>query len=260
MNIEIRELAALLEAEWGARIETLRHTHVPTALTTNTGKDIVSRSMGGGATGFAGTNTATTTTSLTDSGASFPVSAVVPPDTAGLTGQLVIGGTTGALFTYGVIIKSTATVLTVDQWHDPTAPESTRTAPVSTTSPYMVLPGGAPCFYMGITTDGAAASASDVVLASELWTSGGGLRRRLATWAHTTGTNTYTLANTFTANGSDAGLPKVIHKIGVFQAFVNAAVTTSNSGPMLFETVLSADATITISGDNVAITDTITIT
>jgi hypothetical protein len=231
MNPDIRELAALLEAEWDARIAALRHAHVPTALTTNTG-----------------------------TGASFPVSAVVPPDTAGLTGQIVVGGTTGALFTYGVIIKSTATALTIDQWHDPTAPESTRTTPVTTTSPYMVLPGGAPCFYMGITTDVSAASAADVVLASELWTSGGGLRRRLASWAHTTGTNTYTLANTFTANGSDAGLPKVIHKIGVFQAFTNATVTTSNSGPMLFETVLSADATITISGDNVAITDTVTIT
>jgi hypothetical protein len=122
----------------------------------------------------------------------------------------------------------------------------------------MVLVGGAPAFYMGITTNATAFNAADTTLASELWFSGGGLRRRLASWAHTNGTSTYTVSNTFTANGSDT-LPQAIAKIGIFQHFVNTTVSTSNSGVMLFETVLSSTATLSASGDNVAITDTVTI-
>jgi hypothetical protein len=85
-----------------------------------------------------------------------------------------------------------------------------------------------------------------------------GLRRRLASWAHTNGTATYTVSNTFTANGSDT-LPQTIAKIGLFQHFVNTTVTTSNSGIILFQTLLSSTATLSASGDNVAITDTVTI-
>jgi hypothetical protein len=128
-----------------------------------------------------------------------------------------------------------------------------------------VVPGGFPAFYMGISTATRVFTAADAVLTndgttvSELWFSGGGLRRRLASWAHTNGTATYTVSNTFTANGSDT-LPQTIAKIGLFQHFVNTTVTTSNSGIILFQTLLSSTATLSASGDNVAITDTVTIT
>jgi hypothetical protein len=226
---------------------------------TNNGKDVVARAVGGDSVGFSGTNTSTTATTLADTGASFPASSGGPPAQGGLVGHIVAAGTTAATMCYGIIISNTATVLTVDQWHDKAAPETVATTPVTTTAFYIVLPGGAPSFYMGVTANATAFNATDATLAAEIWTSGGGIRRRLATWAHTTGTATYTIANTFTVNGSDTGLPITIAKIGIFQHFVNATVTTSNSGQMLFETVLSSSAVLSAIGDNVAITDTVTI-
>lgn len=224
---------------------------------TNNGKDAVARAIGGDSFGISDpAATAISATSLTDSGASFPASSGGPPAQGGLVGHVVIA--TSTVLTYGVIISNTSTVLTVDQWHDWANPESTLTTP-SATTPYAILPGGYPCFYMGVTANATAFSAADTVLASEIWTSGGGIRRRLASWSHTTGTATYAVANTFTVNGSDTGLPITVAKIGIFQHFVNATITTSNSGQMLYETVLGSSAVLSAIGDNVAITDTITI-
>lgn len=231
-------------------------------LSTN-GRDAVARLVGGDTLAYVGTATGSAATTLTDSGASFTASSGGPPALGGLVGHIVIAGSTAANLTYGVIISNTSTVLTIDQWHTVATPETAATTP-STTAPYVVLPGGAPCFYMGISVATRAFNAADTVLTndgstvSELWFSGGGLRRRLASWAHTGGTATYTVSNTFTANGSDT-LPQTIAKVGIFQHYVNATVTTSNSGIILFQTVLSSTATLSASGDNVAITDTVTI-
>lgn len=103
--------------------------------------------------------------------------------------------------------------------------------------------------WIAVTANATAASASDTTLTAEIATGGGGLIRAAATYAHTTGTNTYTLTNTFTANGSDS-LPVTLAKIGVFDA--------SSSGNMPFETLLSATATLTAVGDAVTVTQTVT--
>ena len=66
---------------------------------------------------------------------------------------------------------------------------------------------------------------------------------------HTAGTNTSTLTGTFTANGSDS-LPVTLAKIGVLNA-----VTVGILG---YETLLGTAATLSLSGDNAAITHTIT--
>jgi len=104
--------------------------------------------------------------------------------------------------------------------------------------------------YMAVTANSTSPSASDTTLTGEITTAGGGLVRAQATYAHTNGTSTATLTKTFTANGSDS-LPVTLAKIGVFNA--------SSSGTMAIETLLKATATLTTSGDNVTITDTITI-
>jgi len=227
------------------------------------GRDAVARMVGGQSTGHVGTATASAATTLTDTGAAFAASSGGPPALGGLVGHVVVAGSAAANLTYGTIISNTTTVLTVDQWHSPTAPETVATTPAAT-APYIVLPGGYPCFYMGISVATRVYTATDDFLTndgttvSELWFSGGGLRRRLASWAHTDGTATYTIANTFTANGSDT-LPQTIAKVGLFQHFVNAAVTTSNTGIILFQTLLSATATLSAINDNVAITDTVTL-
>lgn len=228
----------------------------------NNGRDAVTRLVGGDAADAIGTATSTTATSLTNTGAAFSASAGGPPALGGLVGHIIVAGSAAANFAYGVIISNTATVLTIDQWHTFGAPETAAATPAGT-APYVVLPGGAPCFYMGVSIATRVFTATDAFLTndgttvSELWFSGGGLRRRLASWAHTNGTATYTISNTFTANVSDT-LPQTIAKIGIFQHFVNAAVTTANSGIILFQTLLSATAALSASGDNVAVTDTVT--
>lgn len=109
---------------------------------------------------------------------------------------------------------------------------------------------GAASNYMALTANSGAPVNTDTVLTAEIATGGGGLIRAQATYAHTAGTNTTTLTKTFTANGSDA-LPVVVAKIGVFNA--------GAAGTMTLETLLNATATLTVSGDSVTITETVTL-
>lgn len=104
--------------------------------------------------------------------------------------------------------------------------------------------------YMALTANATAPAVGDTTLTAEIATAGGGLLRKAATYAHTTGASTYTLTATFTANGSDA-LPVVVAKIGIF----NAAA----AGAMPWESLLSPTATFSASGDQTTITETITI-
>lgn len=103
--------------------------------------------------------------------------------------------------------------------------------------------------YIGLTANTTAESASDTTLTAEITTAGGGLIRAQATYAHTTGTNTSTLSKTFTANGTDT-LPVTIGKAGAFNA--------ATSGTLAYEKLLTTTATLNASGDNVAVTWTIT--
>jgi hypothetical protein len=223
----------------------------------NNGRDLVARGVGGDTVGFSGaTTSAPTATTATDTGAAFPASSGTPA-IGGLVGHVVVMGNN----VYGVVLSNSGTVLTVDHWHSPTNPETVATTPGS--GGYIVLPGGFPAFWMGISVATRAFNAADQVLSndgtaiSELWFSGGGLRRQMAAWAHTNGTATYTVAKTYTANGSDT-LPQTIAKVGLFQHGVTAAPTTTTSGMMLFNTNLASTATLSAVGDNVAITDTVT--
>lgn len=105
--------------------------------------------------------------------------------------------------------------------------------------------------YMSLSANTAAESAANTSLPGEITTAGGGLIRKQATVAHTAGTNTTTLSATFTANGSDT-LPVTVAKIGAHNA-------ASGVGNLDYEKLLSQTATLSASGDNVAITYTLTI-
>jgi hypothetical protein len=104
--------------------------------------------------------------------------------------------------------------------------------------------------YIALTANSTSPAAGDTTLTGEIATAGGGLVRAQATYAHTNGTSTYTLTKTFTANGSDS-LPVTIAKIGVFNA--------SSSGTMALETLLATTATLSSSGDQLTITETVTL-
>lgn len=104
--------------------------------------------------------------------------------------------------------------------------------------------------WMAITANSTTPATSDTTLTGEITTAGGGLVRQAAVYAHTTAAASYTLTGTFTANGSDS-LPVTIAKRGVFDA--------TSSGNLIFTTLLSATATLAASGDNVVITDTVSL-
>lgn len=199
--------------------------------------------MAGDVAGMAGTATASSATSLTATGTPFVASAYI--------GHIVV--TTSAAMAYGVITANTTSVLTVDQWYAPGSPGGAATTTPTATTTYTVLPGNAPYWYMALTTNATAASATDTTLASEITTAGGGLIRKLATYAHTAGAASYSLAATFTVNGSDTGLPVTIAKIGIFNSIVGAA------GRMQFETLLGTTAVLSAIGDNVTVTDTVSL-
>lgn len=201
----------------------------------NSGNDILARALGGDVAGDTGTSTGTTSTSLTDSGKTWTSNA--------FAGHLVVSGGV-----YGVVLSNTSTTLTVDRWYAPATPGGAAGSTPSTGS-YVVLPGGAPTWFMAITANNTAPSATDTSLAGEITTAGGGLVRKLATFAHTSGTNTYTLSTTFTANGSDS-LPVTVAKMATFNSI--------SSGQMLHETLLNATAPFTASGDATTITNTVT--
>jgi hypothetical protein len=103
--------------------------------------------------------------------------------------------------------------------------------------------------YIALSANTTAVSAASTTLPGEITTASGGLVRAQATYAHTTGTNTSTLTKTFTANGSDS-LAVVIAKIGVLNA--------ASVGTLAYETMLNATATLTVSGDSVTVTETLT--
>jgi hypothetical protein len=209
----------------------------------NGGADSQASAMAGDVAGMTGTATASSATSLTATGTPFVASAYI--------GHIVV--TTSAAMAYGVITANTTSVLTVDQWYAPGSPGGAATTTPTATTTYTVLPGNAPSWYMALTTNSSAASATDTTLASEITTAGGGLIRKLATYAHTTGAASYSLAATFTVNGSDTGLPVTIAKIGIFNSVVGA------TGRMQFETLLGTSAVLSAIGDAVTITDTVSL-
>jgi len=141
---------------------------------------------------------------------------------------------------YGNINSNSTTVLNIDQWW--TAADGVGTQPAATNG-YSIVPCSLARF-MALTTDTAAAAAGDTVLASEI--ASGGCARALATYAHTGGTNTYTLQKAFSVTAPFTA----IHKMALFTAL--------STGIMFFETVLNQDATVG-NGDTLTVTETVSL-
>ena len=149
-------------------------------LLVNSGNDIVSKALGGGGIYTSGTRTSTATSvsSLTDSGAAFSTS---------LVGQIVVAGSV-----YGVIESATSTVLTLDRWYNFTTPGGAAGSTPGATTAYVVLSGCAPALFMALSTTNSAPAAGDTTMAGEITTAGGGLIRAIATYAHSASATTYT--------------------------------------------------------------------
>ena len=223
----------------------VRMSSGPVALVVNNGLDILSRTLGGFIVGFnKATATASSATSLTATATPFVASAYI--------GCTVVDLTTGV---YGIIPSNTTSVLNVDRWYNPATPGGVAATTPGATDTYVILSGGPPAWFMGISTTNTASVATDTTMAGEITTAGGGCLRTIATYAHSAGTTTFTLSNTFTTNGSDtASLPYAVARDGLFTSMIVGGTTT-----MLAETLLNAIATLALTGDAVTITHTLTV-
>jgi hypothetical protein len=200
----------------------------------NSGNDMQARQMGGDGAGATGSATSPTSTGFTTSGlAAGP-----------FVGHLVfLGGV------YGVVTASTSTSVTVDQWYTPGSPGGAA-ASTPGAGTFVISPGNSPAPFMALGNTNTSPVNTDTTMSGEITTSGGGLKRQLAVYSHTTGVAGYTLTGTFTANGSDS-LPVTAYRIGVFNSIVPAG------GHMQFETLLSAPATFNASGDQLVVTESV---
>ena len=216
-------------------------------LLTNIGRDLISHWMGAKIPTAQNTPaTAATATSVTGTGTTWTASNLATPE-LGLAGCRIYMPVTGLTTApvYGNVVSNTTSVATIDQWW--TAADGTGTTPAGTSS-FIIAPGGlASVRFMALTTNSSAASASNTTLTSEITASGGG--RALATFAHTQGAATFTLQKAYSITGTLTA----IHRMGLF-----CALSSAGADPMIFETVLSADATV-VSGDTLTVTDTLTI-
>jgi hypothetical protein len=205
-------------------------------LLTNSGRDLWAAAFGAlGVNNGANVATGSSATSLTDSGEAWT--------TDQFKGWTVVAEESTNTPVHGNIGSNTATALTVDAWWN--ADESAGTTP-GTTANYAIYPTCRPRF-MALTENASAASASNTALTGEITT--GGASRARATYAHTGGTNTYTMTKTFTISASFPA----IHRMGMF-----TASTLTATGIMVFEAVLNADANV-ISGDSLQVTQTVTL-
>lgn len=212
-------------------------------LLTNIGRDWWAQSWGfiGAGVTTASPATATSATSVTTTGTPLTASNLATPQlgVAGLRVWMPVTGITTAPV-YGNIVSNTTSVITIDQWWK--VDDTAGTTPASTNALHIAPGGVAACRFMGLTTNASAASASNTTLASEITTSGAG--RALATYAHTYGASTLTLQKAFSISGTLTA----IHRAGLF-----AALTAAGADPLIYETVLNADATV-VSGDTLTVT------
>lgn len=209
-------------------------------------RDFQSKALGQGPSmAFAtaqGTATAASATSLTNSGAAFPTAG------QGLAGSIVVAvAATSGLLVYAVIVSNTSTVLTVDQWYDPTSTSGAASANIaSATAKYVILPGQNPASWLAVTSDAVAPASSDTTLASEATTNG--FARAVGSYSHSAAASTYALAHTFTATGS-----LTVNKEAVF-----GACNTTAGGVMPYESAEPTPPAL-LSGDTLAQTITISI-
>lgn len=212
---------------------------------TNAGRDAQAIQMGGGVNNptAPSTSTGTSATTLTDSGATFPTTG------DSLAYRTVIAGTVK-----GIIISNTTTVLTLYRWRNPATPGGANGSTPGATTAYVISNSVAPWGFIGVSAN-ASPSASDTALTGEIVTASGGLIRKISPYAHTASATTYTLTPVFTANGSDS-LPVTIASIGLFQDL--PSVPTAAVGQPIFTTALNATATLAASGDQLTITETVT--
>ena len=207
---------------------------------TNKGKVLWASAIGNATNGYTGTVASTTTTTLVVAGTPWSAEQFV--------GQDVYSGAV-----VGTIVSNTNKTLKVARWEKP---GSTRggapAAEPSAAASFSIASGACPAAWVAISASKVAVKATNETLEGEIGSpkeeaAKFGLVRKLATFTYI-GSNEYKVEVTFTAKESDT-VAVTLAKIGIFNAQVG--------GVMMFESLLTAEATLSKLGDSVTITDTV---
>lgn len=203
-----------------------------------------------------GAATSTGTSSLTNTGASFPTSG---GPNGGLEGQIVVAISSGTAVAYGVIMSNTSTVLTIDQWYNPSSSTAAAASTPSGTTPYLVLPNAGMALWIGLSTNSATPLSGDVLRTAD-GLFGDGTTTDAATEQTTNGLSRTFVQPTFPSAG-EVQLSVTFTYTGAVSVTINKAVLCNSkaaAGSLLFlETLLSASATVSASGDTITLTWTI---
>lgn len=215
-------------------------------LLTNIGCMVLIGSVGAdnpaGNTLASNVSTGISSTSVTGTGSVWTASSLGTP-TLGCAGWRVYmnAHTTTNPVVWGNVISNTTNVLTIDQWWKMSAaaagPPIQGTTPTSGDAFVIGWGGVASVSFMALTTDSGAASATHTALTSEQ--NGNGCARSYATFARGSnpsgGSGTFTLQKAYSISGTITAL----HRMGLF-----CDGTAASAGPLIFESVLNADATV----------------
>ena len=213
-------------------------------LVVNTGLSIIANTLGGFVVGTSGTATATGATSLSDSTQSWT--------TNQYANTRVSCSTAGV---WGGVQSNSASVLTIDRWYAAATPGGAAGSTPASSATYMIEDGGIPsAWFAGVASVSSAASVTDTQLVGEYSTAGGGLLRKISTFAYSAGGATsYSLTAVFTANASDS-LPYPINKVAFFNSMVMSTTIS-----MMLEDVLGSTAQLYAIGDQLTLTNVVTI-
>jgi hypothetical protein len=218
--------------------------------------------------------TGTTATTLT--GASGLSTATQTSGNSGLQGHVIfVPNSTVANSVFGVIVSNTATAITVDQWYAIPVTGAAGTTPTSAAGTAYLIPGASMWFpWIALSTDATAPAAGDAEPAGATFTgeqTANGLERAYVGYGSTqhgsgsgsntnpvwtlggTGASTSTVALACTWGYTTTGAV-TLNKVLLY----NAKSATGNL--ITFETLLSASATVSASGDTLQVTWTFTVT
>jgi hypothetical protein len=221
-----------------------------TALYLNGGRGLSNVNDGGGQVGATGTGTAATATSLTTN------LTLTTNQWAGY--RIYVMQTAAGPLVWGNVLSNTnaagASVVTVDRWYVAATPGGSAAATPTGGYYFMLADGGqTSAWFVGLSTSSSLTPAvTDTTLASEYTTAGGGLIRKIAPYAVTSGTSprSITLTPVFTGNGSDT-YPSTFYGINVSTSIVPGSV-----GCMKFEDTIT-QTQVAASGDQLTVTETI---
>jgi hypothetical protein len=203
--------------------------------------------------------TGTTATTLT--GASGQPTGTSSAGNAGLQGKIIyVQNSTVANSVFGVCVTNSASVVTVDQWYAIPVTGAAGTTPTSAAGTAWCLPGGSWAWWIGLSTSVAAAAAGDVTRTADgLWADGtatgtatestaSGLTRAYCGQGSGTAPTTITTGIQFNKTWTYGTTGSVtIGKVVLFNSLAVAGTLP------LFESLLSATATVAANGDTIVL-------